>query len=186
MERVTQSSMKTLAVWQPWASLIIIGAKPWAFRGRSYLAYVNHPQPGERIAIHASARPVRPARDHDVSPNIEVKDLLFRLGRGIDTTDLIVERAEQLLNRVCAAHKYQALPLGAVLGIAVIGEPKRADDIFGRRPEAADADYNWAWPLRDVEKFDVPVPARGLQGFWKWSPPAAQCQNGLTRRAGDP
>ena len=52
--------MKALTIWQPWASLIMIGAKPYEFRGRSYLAYINHPQPGERMAIHAGARPVRP------------------------------------------------------------------------------------------------------------------------------
>ena len=158
MEHLTKF-MKALTVWQPCASLIIIGAKPYEFRGRSYLDYINHPKPGERIAIHASARPVRPA---------EVKDLLFRIGGAGDTTGLIVERAKQLLDRVRAAHKCRALPLGAVLGTAVIGEPKRADEIFGRRPEASDADYNWAWPLTDVEKFNVPVPTRGMQGFWRW------------------
>jgi hypothetical protein len=91
-----QSSLRAITIWQPWASLIIIGAKPYEFRDRSYLAYINHPQPGERIAIHASARPVRPA---------EVKDLLFRIGRTEDTTGLIVERAAQLLDRVRAAHR---------------------------------------------------------------------------------
>jgi hypothetical protein len=52
--------MKALTIWQPWGSLIIIGAKPYEFRGQSYLAYINHPEPGERVAIHVGARPVRP------------------------------------------------------------------------------------------------------------------------------
>ncbi len=54
-----QSSIRAVTIWQPWASLIIIGAKPYEFRYRSYLAYINHPQPGERIAIHAGVRPVK-------------------------------------------------------------------------------------------------------------------------------
>jgi len=33
--------MKAVTVWQSWASLIIIGAKPWEFRSRSYFAYVH-------------------------------------------------------------------------------------------------------------------------------------------------
>jgi hypothetical protein len=28
----------------------------------------------------------------------------------------------------------------------------------------------WAWPLTDIEKFDVPVSACGQQGFWRWTP----------------
>ena len=46
--------MKALTIWQPWASLIMAGAKPWEWRGwappRSLV--------GQRIAIHAGARKV--------------------------------------------------------------------------------------------------------------------------------
>jgi hypothetical protein len=34
-------------------------AKPWEFRPKSYLYYVNPPKPGDRIAIHAASRPAR-------------------------------------------------------------------------------------------------------------------------------
>jgi hypothetical protein len=83
--------MKALTVWQPWASLIIIGAKPYEFRGMSCLAYINPPKPGERIAIHAAARPVL---------------------------------ADALLVNVLTSFKCRLLPLGAVLGTAVIGKPQ--------------------------------------------------------------
>jgi len=56
--------MKALTIRQHWTSLIMIGAKPYEFRGRSYLAYINHPQPGERIGIHAGARHPQVHRDH--------------------------------------------------------------------------------------------------------------------------
>jgi hypothetical protein len=28
--------------------------------------------------------------------------------------------------------------------------------------------FNWAWPLTDIRPFEKPIPARGMQGFWKW------------------
>ena len=40
--------MLALTIWQPWASLIMIGAKPYEFRGKSYLEYRPHPRPGDR------------------------------------------------------------------------------------------------------------------------------------------
>lgn len=41
-----------LTVWQPWATLIAIGAKPFEFRGwAAPKAYQ-----GQRIAIHAGSR----------------------------------------------------------------------------------------------------------------------------------
>lgn len=153
--------MRALTVWQPWASLIMIGAKPYEFRGRSYLEYMNHPQPGERIVIHAGVRPVKPT---------EIEDLLARLGDEEDGTGLIVEHARELLERVHAAWKCRLLPLGAGLGSAVIGKPRNAGAIFGRLvvDDSYRSQFNWAWPFTDVRPFSAPVPARGFQGFWQW------------------
>lgn len=150
--------MRAVTVWQPWASLIMVGAKPWEFRGRSFLAYANHPQIGERIVIHAGARPVKPA---------EVDDLLHRLGRKNDHTGLIEAPARQLLERVRAAYKCRLLPLGAALGTAVIGEPKLSPDIFGI--PVADSDrgnFNYGWPMSDLRPFKAPIPMKGSQGFF--------------------
>jgi hypothetical protein len=52
---VRRGNDESLTIWQPWASLIMIGAKPYEFRGRSYLRYPNRREPGERVAIHAGA-----------------------------------------------------------------------------------------------------------------------------------
>ena len=50
-------TLSALTIWQPWASLIMAGCKPYEFR--------TWPAPrhlwGKRIAIHAAARPVRKA-----------------------------------------------------------------------------------------------------------------------------
>jgi len=156
--------MKALTIWQPWASLIIVGAKPYEFRPKSFLAYVSPPAIGERIVIHAGARRVKPA---------EVEDLLHRLGTDADKTGLVPDTARKLLLRCRAAAKYQALPLGCGLGTAVMGRPMNAGKIFrgvadSDRAAADERAYNWAWPLNDIKAFDAPVPMSGAQGFWKW------------------
>jgi hypothetical protein len=156
--------MLALTIWQPWASLVMIGAKPFEFRGKSYLEYMGHPAIGDRIVVHAGARKMRVA---------EVADLLNKLDDpNNDNTGLDHTKAKTLLQRIwsqpsCA---FQALPLGAGLGTAVIGEPRYAGEIFERNIIDSDrGDYfNWAWPLTHIEPFMPPIPMRGLQGFWRW------------------
>lgn len=152
--------MKVITIWQPWASLIMVGAKPFEFRPKSYLRYINSPAIGERIGIHAGARAVRPA---------EVEDLLRRLDADNSQTGLIAELARPLLERVRMSHKCRLLPLGAMLGTAIIGKPRNAGAIFAGLPHDSDrGDFNWAWPMQDVKPLDAPIPVRGMQGFWRW------------------
>jgi hypothetical protein len=151
--------MKAFTVWQPWASLIMVGAKPFEFRPKSYLRYVNAPAIGERVVIQAGARPVKPA---------EVEDLLARLGRDDDMTGLVADKARALLERVKAAHKYRLLPLAAALGTVRLGKPRNAGAIFTGLPHDSDrGDFNWAWPMEDVRAFDAPIPMKGQQGFFQ-------------------
>jgi hypothetical protein len=158
------SILKALTVWQPWASLIMIEAKPYEFRGWNFAA---RPQLAglvdQRIVIHAGARPVR--RD-------EVADLLLRLRSDEAwSMGLIVEPAIALLERV---HQSPAmLPLSSGLGTVRLGRPVIATAVtseFGAPPNDSHRhdDANWAWPVRDVERFDHPRPASGAQGFWNW------------------
>lgn len=146
--------LPALTVWQPWASLIVAGFKPYEFR--------RWPGPklvvGRRIAIHAGARPARCD---------EIAELLERLHRRMSKID---ERAVPFLER---AHLTPGiLPLSSVLGTAVMGEPKLAARLFADEIDPNDSsriDHSiWAWPMLDIERFDIPVPARGAQGFWRW------------------
>lgn len=147
--------MKALTVYQPWASLIMIRAKPFEFRGWDFSA--RYPKlVGQRIVIHASARPVRPA---------EVLDVLKRLEDG--STGLKPEIARPLLDRLAAAHKGQGiLELSAGLGTVVIAKARRV------RERVADSDRLdhglYGWPMVDPQPFDHPRPMRGAQGFWNW------------------
>lgn len=152
--------MKALTIWQPWASLIIAGAKPYEFRGW----YAPKAIIGQRIAIHAGARPVRKS---------EVRLLLMQLRAGeAFKTALHADIALPLLERVYTAPGI--LPLSSVLGTAILGVPRSGADVareFGRPVNDSDRDEhtNWAWPLGFVEVFEPFRPASGLQGFWNWS-----------------
>lgn len=154
--------MKALTIWQPWASLIIAGAKPYEFRRWSFAERRDTARlVGQRIAIHAGMRKVK---------HKEVVELLYRLrhqkGAG---TGLVVEKAVPVLERVLTAP--DCLPRGAVLGSAIFGRPRKAATIF--RGDVADSDRLdhsiWAWPLTEIERLEPPLPARGAQGFWNWS-----------------
>jgi hypothetical protein len=149
-----------LTVWQCWATLIIESWKPYEFRKWDYRS--RRPDlVGKRIAIHAGARPAR--RD-------EIADLLDRLYRKHSMVD---EAAVPFLERWHLAPGM--LPLSAVLGTAILGEPLLAHTLLtGEQASAAEADsmridhHMWAWPLTDIDRFDLPIPARGAQQFWRW------------------
>lgn len=151
--------MQAITIWQPWASLIVVGAKPYEFRGWPAPRVVR----GQRIAIHAGARKVK--RD-------EIADLILRLkGSEPWSTALRPELALPLLERWLL--NPELLPLASIVGTAMLGQPKRAHETIAEFGGVAnDSDrgehWNWAWPLSAVEPVEPIVPARGAQGFWTW------------------
>lgn len=152
--------MKALTIWQPWASLIIAGAKPFEFRGWAAPKWVR----GQRIAIHAGKR--RPVV-------AEIRALRLKL-RGDNDTGLDPEIALPLLERWTG--QLSVLPLAHVVGTAMLGVPILASEISAyaqRFVNDSDRDQhaNYGWPLSEVEPLTPPVPATGAQGFWTWSNP---------------
>lgn len=150
--------MLALTVWQPWASLIVEELKPYEFRGWVPPKSVCD----SRIAIHAGARPVRRA---------EVVDLIVRLRSEDAWTTCLRPGALDFLERVSLAPG--KLFLSAVLGTAMLGQPLHASQIvheFGGIVNDSDRHehFNYAWPMRSVERFAEPAPVRGAQGFWRW------------------
>lgn len=157
-----------ITLWQPWASLIAAGAKPYEWRGwRAPNGMV-----GKRIAIHAGARRVH----HN-----EVSGLVYSLERSLAdqqlawSTSLIPAIALPLLQRWLTAPG--DLPLSSVLCTATLGTPITAAayaELHGVPARDSDRiDHTmWGWPLTDIEVLQPFVPARGAQGFWTWTPPS--------------
>jgi hypothetical protein len=153
--------VKALTIWQPWASLIMVGAKPYEFRRWDYRTRDKSLE-GSRIVIHAGARKVQPR---------EVQELLLALWCD-EATGLKREPSRELLVKIGfrPGDGGPMLPTAHGLGTALLGKPRKASEIFGRgRGDSDRIDQQiWAWPLTDIEHFEPPVPMRGLQGFWTW------------------
>lgn len=156
--------MNVLTVWQPWASLVAIGAKPYEFRGRT-------PPPryvGQRIGINAGARKIVLS---------EVREIIEQLTRAPWESCLEVEKALPLLEGVLSGKVL--LPRGVIVCTALLGAARNGFDIAaefgmpaGMRPNDSDRAQhaNFGWPLTAIEEVVPPEPHRGLQGWSQWNP----------------
>lgn len=165
--------MKALTIYQPWASLIMVGAKPYEFRGWRPPASII----GQRIVIHASAKKVERDDVRSIYHALYFRAINEDWREVAAQTCLHAEQALPILRRsLQPAH--DPLPMAAGLGTAIIGEPKLGTSIaeeFGV-PRANDNDRdqhaNWGWPMLDIEIWPEPIPMRGMQGLWNWPTPA--------------
>jgi hypothetical protein len=137
--------VKALPLWQPWASLVAVGAKRVETR--------HWPAPprliGQRIAIHATK-----TKDH------------MAIGGTEPFRSALVGEYPQMIS---------GLPLGAIVATVVLARcseitVESADELERRNPdEYAFGNYapgRFAWVLRDVERLAVPVPFKGSQGIF--------------------
>ena len=169
-------TLRALTLWQPWATLVVAGVKPYEFRRWPAPKWVW----GERIAIHAGARPVR---------RREIDELIgaIRLEGGWGTA-LVPEPALEILLAMQA--RPGLVPTSAVLGTAVLGRPVPAAEAVAQayrdsfRGDSDRIDHVlFGWPLTEVRRFAPPIEARGAQGFWWWSTTEADVPLAETRAA---
>jgi hypothetical protein len=155
------TTFPAITIWQPWASLIMAGAKPFEFRGwaapRAYW--------GQRVAIHAGARPIH---------RVEMQELLLRLqSEQHAETGLHREAAITIVENALAAPGH--FPRSAILCLATLGQPIRGEQLAAQLGLTHDSDRdehsNFGWPLTDVQPLTPYVPARGSQGWWRWTMP---------------
>jgi hypothetical protein len=161
-------AMPAITIWQPWASLIAAGCKPFEFR--SWQAPRTHH--GKRIAIHAGAR---------AASRNEVRDLILRLQSSAwRETGLVREPAIALLENALAA--LPAMPRKAVICTAQLGTPMRNGDMERALglPVVNDSDRDqhtmWGWPLTDIRPLDPTIPASGSQGFFPVTVPRSHAE----------
>lgn len=151
-----------LTLWQPWASLVAMGLKPYEFR--RWPAYDNFI--GKRIVIHAAARKPKGAELAELITNPS------RLEGSIAGSDEQLSAALAFLTRVWCEE--ETLVFSAGLAEATLGAPVRCIDLFRATmdPDEINPDM-WAWPMSDVTPITPPYPARGAQSFWRWPDGAA-------------
>ena len=155
--------MKALTIWQPWASLIMIGAKPYEFR--SWMA--PRSLVGKRLVIHAGSRAMKSAEVTNLIDRLTDDELAW-------STALHRESALPFLETLRRANQ---LPLGAGIGTAIVGVSREGAHIaaeFGATTinySDRDLHSNFGWPLTDIELWDEPIRMSGKQGLWNWPDP---------------
>lgn len=152
--------MKALTTYQPWASLMMAGAKPFEFRKWA----VPRSIVGHRIVNHASAKQLPPAEIEDLLEMATDRDRADEWAKTGLRKDLAVPVLERALDRV--------LPVGAGLGTMIVGEAIPAH-LIAELGDSKRIDHHvMAWPMTELDPFREPIFAKGKQGFWTWNPGA--------------
>lgn len=137
--------MKAITIWQPWASLIAIGAK--RIETRSWPAKYRGP-----LAIHAAVRPWKQNPKDETDRSI---------GLTLWETGLY--------------HEAKDLPYGAVIATCRLVDCMYITMKHHiEEPERSFGDYTigrYAWILECIRQLEKPVPVKGRQGLWNWDPP---------------
>lgn len=152
--------MNALSLWQPWGSLFFVGPKAKRVETRDWATKIR----GE-IAIHAAATKQG-----------------FKLIRAGDSSayDLVVDALQD-----AGYHLWSDLPLGAVLGSAVLVDCVPIEALYGSEydtpVERAFGDWSpgrYGWIVERAVRYPEPIFAPGAQGIWKWSPPEGVIRDG--------
>lgn len=174
--------MKAISLWQPWASLIACGAKP--FETRSWAP--PRELIGQTIAIHAAKKIDKGAAQfaeelmygQHSDGGFALADKLEASMKG--TPDSLMGQFGQALMPigavVCTAKLVAAFQLGGLAeGTAVTASSVVRRFVSRPMPECFTVrnddfgDYapgRWAWLLQDVRPLNPPAPAIGRQGFF--------------------
>ena len=145
-----------ITLWQPWASLVAVGAKTSETRSWRPPASLV----GEGLAIHAAARPPRLS---ECPPGVSWPWTQgLPLGAVVATATLVDAFEVDTFTMVGG----QCWKGGCGISsdpAGYISREVRVDGLghyaFGR----------WVRMLADVVALDEPIPARGRQGIWYWS-----------------
>lgn len=178
--------MKAISLWQPWASLIACGAKPFETR---------HWAPprdliGQPIAIHAAKKVDKGAAEF-------AEELIYgqHPDGGFELARKLSDSFKGTSDEQMGIFRQAVMPVGCIVCIAVLdaafqlgpaaeGTAKPAARVVRRytsrpMPECFTVRYDdfgdyaegrWAWLLRDVRPLRPCPPARGAQGFFELPP----------------
>lgn len=150
--------MKAVTLWEPWASLWMLGMKRFETRSWS----TSHRGP---TAVHASKRFTQEQRELCLTepfrtPLLEAGliDLRggvhFALGAVVGTVDLVA--------------------MWRMLGDGVIAHAETGARLLISEPELSFGDFSkgrFAWESENNRRLDRPVFVAGKQGLWEWQVP---------------
>lgn len=157
--------MKALTLYQPWATLIAVGAK--SIETRSWATSYRGP-----IAIHASKNDeYAPLRDEE-----PYRSALLRAGlpsRVYDGVECVVRRAIPLGVIVAVAELTHCIPSTGFSSVSEVLKLPRWP-VPGKVFMACDAEWQFGdlgpgrfgWALSNVKRLAEPIPCRGAQGLW--------------------
>lgn len=166
--------MKAITIWQPWASLIAVGAK--RYETRSWPTNYRGP-----IAIHAAKKnPLSIIRG--LHPTVQVP-ILYALCKAFGIKSGVIDRLRMTTGCIVATAE-----LIECWEIRMIDED--AEALFKKHhPTIVDNKFvnlkdeimfgnftkgRFAWELANVQILDTPIPARGKQGLWEWDQPITE------------
>jgi len=149
--------MKALTIHEPYASLIIMGIKKLETRGHKTNVR------GE-IAIHAGKKPMDAegkalAEKYGIEPQYgKVLGVAYLCACGLVKDDVKCgiswEIRQSMPNEESDYEKFARV----YDSMDLMEEPNFGDLSEGR----------YLWALEVVEKFDEPIPAKGMQRWWNW------------------
>lgn len=137
--------IKAITIYQPWATLKAKGIK--RYETRSWKTSYRGP-----IAIHA--------------------------GGEVFSRYIISVNALAIMNKVPGFEDLKELPRGAVIAVGNLIACHKMDKPFQDTlsdDERAMGNFGigrYAWEFADLVECE-PIPAKGKQGLWSWTPPAA-------------
>jgi activating signal cointegrator 1 len=144
--------LKAVSLWQPYATLMASGAKrietrSWVPRGL---------KSGDLLAIHAAKRWTREERELVESDIFFKRFLTTAARRGL--------------------WDFDTPPLGCFVAIARLHHVERTETLISDLVDHEEAFGNYGpcrygWIFSEVRPL-VPIPARGMQSIFEWSPPA--------------
>lgn len=140
------ATIPAITLWQPWATLIAIGAKEYETRHWA----INYRGP---IAIHAAKR----------------------LDNGQHET-YFVEPFQTVLKAAgyespTALELGCVVAVARLTGCSIIYPNFRRKMSEQERAFGDWTNGRYAWQLADIVRLETPVPTRGLQGVWHWTLP---------------
>ncbi len=168
--------MKAITIWQPWASLLAIGAKRYETRG--WATKYRGP-----IAIHAAKKdpckiPLIGLEEFDAAAGEELTKA------GLGSTWFLLPRGEiiataELVNVWHIVHNPGAdvdtarhISIGAESLTNDRHAPDFADYFVPTAREMIFGDWTpgrFAWEIANVRMLSEPIPAKGKQRIWEWN-----------------